>query len=156
MSTETKEEIKLITQIRDPKTEELIEIDDYMKQESLYLDEEKFPFKIDHKKCLNCQDKDRVEHSCLCFSCQWHLSGVGNDLKRHLKGKAALRDIEFIINDIVTPSIYFDETKVDEAINQIDFAIKTETQEDHRDLLVIQIMRLKQLSRLGLNWESGY
>lgn len=119
------------------------------------IDESQFPFTTDHKKCLNCQQKDRLEHSCLCFSCQWHLSGVASDLKQNHIARRQLRDIESEL-DKHGITVYFDDDSISSVIEKVNTAIHRESNQSYREELNTQLIRLEQLVRLGLKWESGY
>lgn len=119
------------------------------------IDESKFPFTVDHTKCLQCQQQEREEHSCLCFSCQWNLSGVGLDLKRNREARRQFKDIESELDNFGI-TVYFDTDSISSVIAQVNEAIAKETNFSYREELNTQLIRIEQLVRLGLEWESGY
>lgn len=155
MSSKIEEEIKMEKiYITDPKTETRIELQEYLKQENLLLDESKYPFTIDHSKCLSCQREKGNPH--LCSSCQWELSGVGDNIKRNQRAKSQLRDIEFILDNLMRKSFYFEETTIKDAIDLVETEINESEYTDDKTKLIIQLERIKQLDKLGLDWNSGY
>src|SRR3990172_5743212 len=119
------------------------------------IDTTKFPFKIDHTKCLNCQmvenktDGMIIDGSTwqkgthLCSSCQWHCAMLALDTRVESIIKSELRRIEGVTSGYGY-SIYFDETTPEQALEEL-LKIRIEDNPDLTDA----IESLKQIIELG-------
>jgi len=123
------------------------------------IDETKYPFKLDHSKCLLCQGKksgrssDGIEQDTICQQCQWSMFNVGIDLRRNYVGRKVLRDVEEKLHDEGMFDIYFDE-KLN--LKHVIDEIKGKNPDGRNTVLNLQVERLEQLIEQDLNWESGY
>lgn len=124
------------------------------------IDTTKYPFKLDHSKCFNCQvvsnltpdERDGKTRSGstwqkgvhLCSSCQWHAGQLVLEVKTENVIKRELHRIEGVASDY---GIYFDEVTPQEAIKKLeaidDSDINTPITEAIKDL--------KQIIELGYN-----
>lgn len=116
------------------------------------IDTTKYPFKLDHDKCFNCQMVENKRDGMvvdgttwqkgthLCSSCQWHCAMLALDTRVGSIVKSELRRIENITSDY---SIYFDETTPEEALEKL-----LKIAEDSSDL-TDAIESLKQIIELG-------
>lgn len=126
------------------------------------IDTTKYPFKIDHGKCFNCQSvpnltederdgKTRTGSSWqkgvhLCSSCQWHVANLALQIRVDNAIKRELSEIESITSDY---EIWFDEVTPQEAIDRLE---KEESHGFARDEEIEEaIKRLKQIVELGFN-----
>jgi len=133
------------------------------------IDESKFPFNINHSKCLNCQlvprlDKDNPSPSNdwqrgvhLCISCQWHCAMLALDVRRDGNISSELRTLELDLNSIpdISPDIYFDTITPREGLEQLESFIRdpeTSIQPKDRETINHAIKTLKQIvDDLGYN-----
>ena len=126
------------------------------------IDETKYPFELDHSKCLLCQGKksgrssDGIEQDTICQQCQWSMFEVGIDLRRNHLGRRVLRDVQEKLHDEGMSDIYFDEgLNLKDVVDDIHFHLIKNN--PHRNaVLEFQVKRLEQLIEQNLNWESGY
>lgn len=132
-----------------------------------FINEEIYPFKIDHSKCLSCQQIDRLDPKSdtyqqdlvngqkgqyLCSSCQWHLSGVSDQIRKTSKGRDQMRNIESNLSNLGI-DIYFDTDSI-ETIKAKVYS-KLDDDNDTKEL-EIELLKIEQLQRLGIKWDSGY
>ncbi len=92
------------------------------------IDKTKFPFTIDHSKCLNCQQIDRLDRDKpvdgstwqkgvhLCSSCQWTCASIAQQVRIDNIISAELRRIEGVISEF---NIYFDEVTPKQALEKL-------------------------------------
>jgi len=100
------------------------------------IDESKFPFKIDHSKCLNCQSVPRLDVLAdpsvdtqrgvhLCTTCQWHCAMLALDVRRDGRISSELRALELDFNLIPSCSdIYFDTITPKQGLQQLESVIR--------------------------------
>ena len=123
------------------------------------IDETKYPFELDHSKCLLCQGKksgrssDGIEQDTICQQCQWSMFEVGIDLRRNHLGRRVLRDVQEKLHDEGMSDIYFDEGL---NLKHVVDEIKEKNPDGRNTVLEFQVKRLEQLIEQNLNWESGY
>lgn len=96
------------------------------------LDTTKFPFLVDHSKCLNCQFVDSLDRTKaddggawqkgdhLCSSCQWHCAMLALTTRREARMKHALREIEDNL-----PFVDFEEKSPKDVLEELQNAITT-------------------------------
>ncbi len=125
------------------------------------IDTTKYPFKLDHSKCFNCQtvsnltpdERDGKNQTSstwqkgvhLCSSCQWHAGQLVLEVKSDNVIKRELYRIEGLVSDY---SIYFDEVTPQEAIKKLEAQSKIQPQVQE---IPTAIKDLKQIVELGFN-----
>ncbi len=121
------------------------------------IDTTKFPFKLDHSKCFNCQTVDNKTEGMvidgttwqkgthLCSSCQWHCAMLALDTRIESIIKSELRRIENVTSDY---SVYFDEVTPEEGLEKL-LQIGSGYNEPLRPELTDAIESLKQIIELG-------
>lgn len=125
------------------------------------IDTTKYPFKLDHSKCFNCQvvsnlspdERDGKSHTSstwqkgvhLCSSCQWHAGQLVLEVKSENVIKRELYRIEGTVSDY---GIYFDEKTPLEAIKKLEAIVKSQPEEK---VCISAIKDLKQIVELGFN-----
>lgn len=132
------------------------------------IDESKFPFQIDHSKCLNCQVVDRLDKDNpnpsndwqrgvhLCTTCQWHCAMLALDVRRDSSISSELRTLELDLNSIRSCSdIYFDTMTPKQALQQLESVIRdpeTSILAEDRETINEAIKTLKHIvGDLGYN-----
>lgn len=138
------------------------------KGEKGLIDESKFPFKIDHSKCLNCQVVDRLDKDNpnpsndwqrgvhLCTTCQWHCAMLALDVRRDGRISSELRALELDFNLIPSVSdIYFDTVTPKQGLQQLESVIRDpeiSIEPKDREIINEAIKTLKQIvGELGYN-----
>ena len=124
------------------------------------IDTTKYPFKLDHSKCFNCQtvsnlspdERDGKNQTSstwqkgvhLCSSCQWHAGQLVLEVKSENVIKRELYRIEGLVSDY---GIYFDEKTPLEAIKTLEGVSDSKTNKE----IIRAIKDLKQIVGLGFN-----
>jgi len=124
------------------------------------IDTTKYPFKLDHSKCFNCQtvsnlspdERDGKNQTSstwqkgvhLCSSCQWHAGQLVLEVKSENVIKRELYRIEGIVSDY---GIYFDEKTPLEAIKTLEGISDSKTNKE----IIRAVKDLKQIVGLGFN-----
>lgn len=137
-------------------------------EKSKLIDTTKFPYELDHSKCLNCQGVERLEKdkprdstswqkgTHLCVSCQWHCAMLALETRRDSKISSELRILELDLNAIGNiDDIYFDEIKPTTALERLESVIRNPSitfLPSDREIINEAIKTLKQIvNDLGYN-----
>lgn len=123
------------------------------------LNLQKKPFNTDHGKCLNCQFRDGElrpdgTRTHLCSSCQWDCWTFCQDEKRTQFIESELRSIANDLDPYVKNTVYFDEQRPSDVIEQIESIIEDGTYDDDGSVQELNelLASLKQIhDDLGFN-----